>query len=157
MADLKVGQRVYYNVYYEQGFWSGVPTNKQNIKKIETITEKENGYVITLDDLDFVFIVDKTGDNFDGIAMVSSYLNSDTPTSQNIARAFVTTDYVVYLHQVVKLLKLKINDATAKDLSYGTGFGMDNFYHYQAVADLQKFLRKIHQTNYQDLYPEDYI
>jgi len=155
MVDLKVGDRVYYSIYYEGEYFGSAPSTDQNIRRIETIEPFDNYFMVTLENEKFTLVLSSYDSG--GVLKGEALENKVTPTTnKDIAQAFITSNYLNYSRETVLYYKKTLSNTPQMELDWN-GNLEPSWKYASTLATLKKFLKRLENTKYEELYPEDFI
>lgn len=150
------GDRVYYSIYYDGGYFGEAPKTDQQLGIIETITTFENYYVVTLENHNYTLVLYESdkGKIWKGQA-ISNDLEKK-PTKDDVAKAFITKNYLNYSRETVLHYKKLLSHIPPTETDWH-GEEVPNWEYVSTLAELKKFMKRLKDTDYFELYPEDLI
>jgi len=155
----KAGEKVYFGIWLEDGSWfESSPRFNHQVKKIEWIHKTEGDtYVLNLSDCKYTLALKE-----EASALVGFALSKDSqPTEENLKeeqyRAFVTKDYMMYAHQIALYFKRQVAKAKRQYEKDKTSWGGNEWRYLRAIDVYRSFIYRLRDTDYPDLFPEDYI
>jgi len=153
--DLKVGDRVYYSIYYEQGFFSEAPKTDQVIRRIETLEPFDTYYMATLEGVNYTKILSSTDSG--RILKGEAITNEVEPKGKDdVAKAFITNNYLNYSRETVLYYNRTLSSTPQMEKDWN-GNLQPSWKYATTLASLKKFLKRLEGTNYEEMYPEDFI
>lgn len=153
--DLKVGDRVYYSIYYDQGFFNDAPKTDQNIRRIETLEPFNDFYMATLEGIDYTMILSEVDNG--KILKGEAIANFVEPTNrEDVAKAFITNNYLNYSRETILYYRRTLSNTPELEKDWN-GDLQPSWKYATTLASLKKFLKRLDGTNYEELYPEDFI
>ena len=154
MVDLKVGDRVYYSIYYDNGHFEDGPNTNQNIGRIETIEPFDDWYIISLENEKYVMVLYEFDDG--RILKGEAIRNNTLPTDRkDVASAFITQSYMHYSRETVLFLKKTLANTPQYNTFWGSS--QPNWEWAATLTHLKRFMKRLVGTDYEKMYPEDFI
>lgn len=157
---MQAGERVYYSIYSEDFDYTG-PTVGGLVRRIKTMTpmheDDDSKFVVTLEDLGYVFILEFKHDN---TSLIGTGFHKDDNYNEevepNIFNVVLTQDHVLIQRERVLYLKKMIVKAR-KEQSNGSFRYFNEIRLAEAIAEYEEYKFELQYSEYRERYSEDFI